>query len=133
MSNRLSTVEAWDALKRLRIDIAEQSGTSPSFLADLDVILDALEPVKFTESFSLNDLICPGDLNQPFHIDPKYEGCYAADGAPIRCWKCGSNEFDDVDIDRLDGWCLMEYSIMCGRCREHIAHWAHGTFATPYI
>ncbi|WP_299316509.1 hypothetical protein [uncultured Halomonas sp.] len=62
---------------------------------------------------------------------------YHADFSPKKCRDCGCEEFEEVVIDTLDGWCVMEFEVRCRWCDEVCGYWAHGhydpCFAVPEL
>ena len=50
---------------------------------------------------------------------------YAKDGAPIRCFECGSKDLAEKVTDHLD-WLPCEKITYCCDCRDKLNYWAHG-------
>ncbi len=53
--------------------------------------------------------------------------CYAKDGAPICCFKCGSTKLRDVVKDRID-YTVCEFEIRCEACNTEVGYWAYGYY-----
>jgi hypothetical protein len=73
----------------------------------------------------------------PVDVNVSRLDCYAADGAPVRCWKCGSTEQREevrsmVDVLYGQGP-VCEYEVFCAACGEGIGYWAYGSFDPGYV
>lgn len=66
-----------------------------------------------------------------------WRDCYTEDGAPVKCWKCGSAEQQEVVRDFLDVFQgqgpVCEYEVFCADCGTSIAYWAYGSFDPSYL
>ena len=70
-------------------------------------------------------------------VNVRRQDCYAEDGAPVKCWKCGGTEQREevrsmVDVLRGQGP-VLEYEIFCAECGTGIGYWAHGYFDPGYV
>ena len=73
----------------------------------------------------------------PVDVNVRRQDCYAEDGAPVKCWKCGGTEQREevrsmVDVLRGQGP-VLEYEIFCAECGTGIGYWAHGYFDPGYV
>lgn len=63
--------------------------------------------------------------------------CYSEDGAPVKCWNCGSREQREVVrsmVDMFQGQGpVCEYEVFCVTCGEGIGYWAYGAFDPGYV
>ncbi len=73
----------------------------------------------------------------PVDVNVRRQDCYAEDGVPVKCWKCGGTEQREevrsmVDVLRGQGP-VLEYEIFCAECGTGIGYWAHGYFDPGYV
>ncbi len=65
------------------------------------------------------------------------EGCYTADGTPIKCPECGHAEFNEKMRDFIDfgvgAGPATEVEYFCGACDVSVAYWAYGSFDPAYL
>ncbi|XZN14478.1 hypothetical protein ACSW9O_15540 (plasmid) [Clostridium perfringens] len=55
------------------------------------------------------------------------KGYIASDGTPLKCHKCGCKEMETYYTDYIEHT-LCEESIRCKACKEHLGHWAYGSW-----
>jgi len=66
-----------------------------------------------------------------------WRDCYAENGKPVKCWKCGCTEQREevrsmVDVLYGQGP-VCEYEVFCAKCGTGIGYWAYGSFDSRYM
>lgn len=73
----------------------------------------------------------------PVDVNVSRQDCYAENGAPVKCWKCGSTEQREEvrsTLDVLHGHGpVCEYEVFCAECGTGIGYWAYGSFDPGYM
>lgn len=66
-------------------------------------------------------------------------GCYAENGAPIKCIKCGHDKFIEEVEDYIDvgiGFGIgptSEMSLWCALCDTKVGYWSYGYYDPAFI
>ncbi len=73
----------------------------------------------------------------PVDVNVSRCDCYAENGEPVKCWKCGCTEQREevrsmVDVLYGQGP-VCEYEVFCAKCGTGIGYWAYGSFDPRYM